>query len=108
MRCARPILVSSLLLSGCVPVAHDRGDETLALLRQRLGNEVAIQSMVVDGDVVCGYATSSPGAYPFLTPFMVQGRDLLLLRDDPQHFERAERACGAGWMAPNTNIRPVS
>jgi hypothetical protein len=105
---AHPMLICSLVLFGCAPAPRDPADQALALLKKRLGNEAVIKSMVVDADLVCGYATPSTGVFPWPIPFMARKRDLLLLSDDPQQFERAERACGAGWVAPNTNMRPVS
>jgi len=108
MRRICPGLVFSLILSGCAPVARDPGNEALALLKKRFGKEAVIKSIVLNADAVCGYATATPGVYPLPIPFMVRKRDLLLLSDDPQQFERAERACAAGWVAPNTNIRPIS
>lgn len=92
-------LVGAGLGAGCSapPSAADPVEEARAALARHAGGPVEIQSLSINGDIVCGWADTTRG------PFFFEDGTLVLWFDDQAPFSR----CGSDFVAPVPLALPV-
>lgn len=91
-------LAGAGLGSGCSapPPESDPVEEALSALARHAGGPVEIQSVSINGEIVCGWADTTG-------PFFFEEGTLILWFDDPAHFSR----CGSDFVAPATRAPVV-